>query len=157
MQSFKTSPLWELTIITRDLPIVLFILCIMLCCTARTLSIMLTIYTLYLVMVFVNDWSINYRSLLVKMERLTYSNRTVNNIMFYLSYWLLHFFLWFTYIYSWAESSKTFDNLWIQLHKILKFGPFVILLDPLKIFQNLFIWMLHTTFTTNQKFPMGKP
>jgi len=53
----------------------------------------------------------------------------------------------------WAESSKTFNNSWIQLHKILKFGSFVVLLDPLKIFQNLFVQMLYTIFTANQKFP----
>jgi len=57
----------------------------------------------------------------------------------------------------WAESSKTFNNSWIQLHKILKFGSFVVLLDPLKIFQNLFVQMVHTTFTANQRFPHTFP
>jgi len=42
-----------------------------------------------------------------------------------------------------------------------KFGSFVVLLDPLKIFQNIFVQMLHTIFIVNQKFPhtfpMGKP
>ena len=41
----------------------------------------------------------------------------------------------FVVVYSlctrWAESSKTFNNSMIQLHKILKFGSFVVLLDPL--------------------------
>ena len=53
----------------------------------------------------------------------------------------------------------TFNYSWIQLHKILQFGLFVVILDPLKIFQNLFVQMLHATFTANQKFfhtfPMG--
>ena len=45
----------------------------------------------------------------------------------------------------WFES----NNSWIQLHKILK-----VLLDPLKIFQNLFVQMLRTAFTANQNFPI---
>ena len=43
----------------------------------------------------------------------------------------------------------------------LKFGSFVVLLDPLKIFQNLFVQMLCTIFTVNESFPhtfaVGKP
>ena len=60
----------------------------------------------------------------------------------------------------WAESSWTFNNSWIQSHMILKF---VVLLDPLKIFYNIFVQMLRTTFTgtTTERFlhtfPMGKP
>ena len=49
----------------------------------------------------------------------------------------------------------------MQLHMILKFGSFVVLLDPLKIFQNLFVQMFDIVFTANQNFhntlPMGKP
>ena len=49
----------------------------------------------------------------------------------------------------------------MQLHTILKFGSFVVLLDPLKIFQNLVVQMLDIIFTVNQNFhntfPMGKP
>ena len=49
----------------------------------------------------------------------------------------------------------------MQLHMILKFGSFVVLLDPLKIFQNLFVQMFDIIFTANQNFhntfPMGKP
>ena len=49
----------------------------------------------------------------------------------------------------------------MQLHTILKFGSFVVLLDPLKIFQNLFVQMFDMIFTANQNFnnafPMGKP
>ena len=44
---------------------------------------------------------------------------------------------------------------------ILKFGSFVVLLDPLKIFQNLVVQMFDIIFTANQNFhntfPMGKP
>ena len=53
--------------------------------------------------------------------------------------------------------SWNLNNSWIQLHKILKFGSFVILLDPLKIFQNLFVQMLRTTFTVNQRYPHTFP
>ena len=46
----------------------------------------------------------------------------------------------------------------MQLHTILKFGSFVVLLD-LKIFQNLVVQMLDIIFTVNQNFhntfPMG--
>ena len=49
----------------------------------------------------------------------------------------------------------------MQLHTILKFGSFVVLLDPLKIFQNLFVQMFDLIFTANQNFhntfPMEKP
>ena len=49
----------------------------------------------------------------------------------------------------------------MQLHTILKFGPFVVLPDPLKIFQNLFVQMFDIIFTANQNFhntfPMEKP
>ena len=49
----------------------------------------------------------------------------------------------------------------MQLHTILKFGSFVVLLDPLKIFQNLFDQMFDIIFMANQNFhnafPMGKP
>ena len=49
----------------------------------------------------------------------------------------------------------------MQLHMILKLGSFVVLLDPLKIFQNLFIQKFDIIFMANQKFhntfPMGKP
>ena len=40
----------------------------------------------------------------------------------------------------------------MQLHTILKFGSFVVLLDPLKIFQNLVVQMLDIIFTVNQIF-----
>ena len=47
----------------------------------------------------------------------------------------------------------------MQLHTILKFGSFVVLLDPLKIFQNLVVQMFDITFMANQNFhntfPMG--
>ena len=60
-----------------------------------------------------------------------------------------------------AESSKTFNNSWMQLHTILKFGSFVVLLDPLKIFQNLVVQMFDIIFMANQifhnTFPMEKP
>ena len=43
----------------------------------------------------------------------------------------------------------------------MKFGSFVVLLDLLKIIQNLFVQMSDIIFVTNQnfhnKFPMGKP
>ena len=49
----------------------------------------------------------------------------------------------------------------MQLHMILKFGSFVVLLDPLKIFQNLVVQMFDIIFTVNQNFhntfPMEKP
>ena len=49
----------------------------------------------------------------------------------------------------------------MQIHPVLKFGSFVVLLDPLKIFQNLFVQMFDIIFTANQifnnTFPMGKP
>ena len=58
-----------------------------------------------------------------------------------------------------TESSKTFNNSWIQLHMILKFGSFVALLDPLKIVLNYFVQMFDIIFTANQNFhntfPMG--
>ena len=38
----------------------------------------------------------------------------------------------------------------MQLHMILKFGSFVVLLDPLKIFQNLVVQMFDIIFTANQ-------
>ena len=40
----------------------------------------------------------------------------------------------------------------MQLHTILKFGSFVVLLDQLKIFQNLVVQMLDIIFTVNQNF-----
>ena len=40
----------------------------------------------------------------------------------------------------------------MQIHMILKFGSFVVLLDPLKILQNLFVQMLDIVFTANQNF-----
>ena len=47
----------------------------------------------------------------------------------------------------------------MQLHMILKFGSFVVLLDPLKIFQNLSVQMFDIVFMANQNFhntfPMG--
>ena len=47
----------------------------------------------------------------------------------------------------------------MQLHTILKFGSFVVLLDPLRIFQNLFVQMSDIIFMANQNFhntfPMG--
>ena len=47
----------------------------------------------------------------------------------------------------------------MQSHMILKFGSFVVLLDPLKIFQNHFVQMSDIIFTGNQNiritFPMG--
>ena len=47
----------------------------------------------------------------------------------------------------------------MQLHMIMKFGSFVVLLDPLKIFQNLLVQMFDIIFTANQNFhntfPMG--
>ena len=47
----------------------------------------------------------------------------------------------------------------MQLYIILKFGSFVVLLDPLKIFQNLFVQIFDILFTANQNFhntfPMG--
>ena len=47
----------------------------------------------------------------------------------------------------------------MQLHMILKFGSFVVLLDPLKIFQIFFVQMFDIIFTANQNFhntfPMG--
>ena len=54
---------------------------------------------------------------------------------------------------------KTFNNSWMQLHKILKFGSFAV---PLyKIFQHLFVQMFDIIFTANQNFhntfPIGKP
>ena len=49
----------------------------------------------------------------------------------------------------------------MQLHTILKFGSFVVLLDLLKSFQNLLVQMFDITFMANQNFhntfPMGKP
>ena len=49
----------------------------------------------------------------------------------------------------------------MQLHKILKFGSFVVLPDPLKIFQNLVVQMFDIKFMANQifynTFLMGKP
>ena len=49
----------------------------------------------------------------------------------------------------------------MQLHMILKFGSFVVLLDPLKIFPNLVVQMFDIIFTANQifnnTFPMEKP
>ena len=46
----------------------------------------------------------------------------------------------------------------MQLHTILKFGSFIVLLDLLKIFQNL-VQMLDIMFMVNQNFhntfPMG--
>ena len=49
----------------------------------------------------------------------------------------------------------------MQLHTILKFGSFVVLLDPLKIFQNLVVQMFDKIFTANQNFhntfPVEKP
>ena len=42
----------------------------------------------------------------------------------------------------------------MQLHTILKFGSFVVLLDPLKILQNLFVQMFDIIFTANQIFTM---
>ena len=49
----------------------------------------------------------------------------------------------------------------MQLHTILKFGSFVVLLDPLKTFQNLVIQMFDIIFMANQNFhntfPMEKP
>ena len=49
----------------------------------------------------------------------------------------------------------------ITVHAILKFSSFVVLLDLLKIFQNLFVQMSDIIFMTNQNFhntfPMGKP
>ena len=45
---------------------------------------------------------------------------------------------------------KTFNNSWMmQLHTILKFGSFVVLLDPLKMFQNQ---MFDIIFMANQNF-----
>ena len=59
------------------------------------------------------------------------------------------------------ESSKTFNNSRMPLHTILKFGSFVVLLDPLTMFQNLFVQMFDIIFTANQNFcntfRMGKP
>ena len=47
----------------------------------------------------------------------------------------------------------------MQLHMILKFGLFVVLLDLLKIFQNLFVQMSDIIFMANQNchntLPMG--
>ena len=47
----------------------------------------------------------------------------------------------------------------MQLHTILKFGSFVVLLDPLKIFQNLSVQTFDIIFTANKNshntFPMG--
>ena len=38
-----------------------------------------------------------------------------------------------------AGSSKTFNNLEMELHKHLKFGTLVVLFVPLKIFENSFM------------------
>ena len=47
------------------------------------------------------------------------------------------------------------------LHTISNFGSFVVLLDPLKIFQNVFVQIFDIIFTANQNFhntfPMGMP
>ena len=40
----------------------------------------------------------------------------------------------------------------MQLHTSLKFGSFVVLLDPLKIFQIFFVHMFDIIFTANQNF-----
>ena len=40
----------------------------------------------------------------------------------------------------------------MQLHTILKFGSFVVLLDPLKIFQNLVVQMFEIIFMADQIF-----
>ena len=40
----------------------------------------------------------------------------------------------------------------MQLHTILKFGSFVVLLDPLKIFQNSFVQMFDIILMANQNF-----
>ena len=49
----------------------------------------------------------------------------------------------------------------MQLHTILKFGSFVVLLDPLKMFWNLVVQMFDIIFTADQIFynifPMEKP
>ena len=49
----------------------------------------------------------------------------------------------------------------MQLQMILKFGSFAVLLDLLKIFQNLVVQMFDIIFTANQNFhnifPMEKP
>ena len=49
----------------------------------------------------------------------------------------------------------------MQLHMILKFGSFEVLLDSLKVFQNLFVQMFGIVFTANQNFhntfPTGNP
>ena len=37
---------------------------------------------------------------------------------------------------------KTFNNSWMQLHMFLNFGSFVVLLDLLKVFQNLFVHII---------------
>ena len=40
----------------------------------------------------------------------------------------------------------------MQLHTILKFGLFVVLLDQLKIFQNLFVQKFDIVFMVNQNY-----
>jgi len=59
--------------------------------------------------------------------------------------------------YSMYALSWILKNSWIQLHKVLKFHLFVVLFDPLKLFQDLFVQMLHMTFTANQRFPHTFP
>ena len=46
-----------------------------------------------------------------------------------------------------------FNNSWMQLHVIFKFGSFVVLLDLLKIFQNLFVQMFDKNIYGQSKFP----
>ena len=55
-----------------------------------------------------------------------------------------------TYHYSMYTLSwilKSINNSWMQLHMILKFGSFVVLLDPLRPFQNLFVLQSIKIFT----------
>ena len=47
---------------------------------------------------------------------------------------------------------KTFNNLVIELLKYLKLGSLAVLFDPLKSFQNNFIWMFDSLVIVIKKF-----
>ena len=52
-----------------------------------------------------------------------------------------------------AGSSKTFNNSGMELHKHLRFGTLVVLLNQLKVFGNDFIWMLDNAVIISENFP----
>ena len=46
----------------------------------------------------------------------------------------------FAMYYIELNPQKLFNNSWMQLHEILKFGSFVVLLDPLKNISKSICW-----------------